>query len=302
MKTIRVQANGLEFEVLEEGEGDRLALFLHGFPEHAFSWRHQMPLFARLGYRAWAPNLRGYGNSSRPPRVSDYRMDALLADVAGLIDASGAKEVTLVAHDWGGAIAWMFAIRRIRPLARFIVMNLPHPALFAKGLRTWAQLKKSWYVFFFQLPDLPERVFGARGAKAIGDAFYNMAIDKSRFPEDVLKVYRDNAMQPGALTAMINYYRAALRGGGVPEMREGWPRVEVPTLMVWGEDDIALGKELTYGTEDYVSDLTIRYVPRCSHWVQQEQPEIVNALVEAWLKGEPVPEVRVAHQLVPAAG
>jgi pimeloyl-ACP methyl ester carboxylesterase len=298
METIFVEANGLRFEVMEEGAGDRLALCLHGFPEHAFSWRHQLPLLARLGYRAWAPNLRGYGNTTRPPNVSDYRMDALLGDVAGLIDASGAKEVTLIAHDWGGAIAWMFAIRKVRPLARLVVMNLPHPACFMEGLKTWAQLRRSWYVFFFQIPDLPERIFGRNGAAPIGDVFRDMAVDKSRFPDEVLEVYRANARQPGALNAMINYYRAAVRGGAVPEAREGWPTVEVPTLMIWGEEDAALGKELTYGTGRYVRDLTIRYVPRCSHWVQQEQPEIVNAILEAWLKDEPVPEVRVEHKLV----
>jgi len=301
MQTIFVEANGLRFEVLEEGSGDRLALCLHGFPEHGYSWRHQLPLLARLGYRAWAPNLRGYGNSSRPPLVSDYRMDALLGDVAGLIDASGAKEVVLIAHDWGGAIAWMFAIRRIRPLTRLIVMNLPHPARFDEGLRTWAQFKRSWYIFFFQIPWLPEFLFGARRARAIGDVFRNMAIDKSRFTEADLEIYRANAAAPGALTAMINYYRAALRGGGVPEMREGWPTVETPTLMIWGEEDTALGKELTFGTDRFVSNLTLRYVPRCSHWVQQEQPEMVNGLMEAWLTGQPVPEVRVEHRLVPAA-
>jgi pimeloyl-ACP methyl ester carboxylesterase len=128
-----------------------------------------------------------------------------------------------------------------------------------------------------------------------------MAIDKSRFTEADLEIYRANAAAPGALTAMINYYRAALRGGGVPEMREGWPTVETPTLMIWGEEDTALGKELTFGTDRFVSNLTLRYVPRCSHWVQQEQPEMVNGLMEAWLTGQPVPEVRVEHRLVPAA-
>jgi pimeloyl-ACP methyl ester carboxylesterase len=299
IETIFVEANGLRFEVQQCGTGDRLALCLHGFPEHAHSWRYQLPLLSRLGYRAWAPNLRGYGNTSRPPAVADYRMDNLLADVAGLIDASGARETVLIAHDWGGAIAWMFALRKVRPLARFIVMNLPHPALMMRGLGTWAQLKRSWYIFFFQIPGLPERLFGAEGARRIGDVFRDMAIDKSRFTDDVLEVYRANARAPGALTAMINYYRAAVRGGGVPEAKAGWPVLETPTLMIWGEEDSALGKELTYGTDAFVRDLTLRYVPRCSHWVQQEQPEIVNALVEAWLTGQPVPEVTADHRLVP---
>jgi pimeloyl-ACP methyl ester carboxylesterase len=144
-------------------------------------------------------------------------------------------------------------------------------------------------VFFFQIPGLPEAMLGANGARAVGEAFRNMAIDKSRFPDEVLEVYRANARQPGALTAMINYYRAALRAGSkVMQPEPG--TVDVPTLMVWGEEDTALSKETTYGTEKYVRDFTLRYLPKVSHWVQQEAPEKVNAIMEAWLTGKPVPE------------
>lgn len=288
-KTITVEANGLKFEVLEQGSGDKLALFLHGFPELNHSWRYQLPLLARLGYRAWAPNLRGYGRTSRPPGVANYHIDHLVADVAGLIDASGAREVTLVAHDWGAIIAWMFAIRKTRPLTRLIIMNVPHPLCFAREIRTWRQMKKSWYVFFFQIPRLPEAVLGANDAKPIGDAFLNMAIDKSRFPDEVLEVYRANARQPGALTAMVNYYRAAMRAGA-KAMQPQPGLVDVPTLMIWGEEDTALSKETTYGTDKFVRDLTIRYLPGVSHWVQQEAPETVNAMIEAWLSGMNVPQ------------
>jgi pimeloyl-ACP methyl ester carboxylesterase len=291
IKTRFVDANGLRFEVDTCGDGERLALCLHGFPEHAFSWRHQLPLLARLGYTAWAPNLRGYGNSSRPPRVRDYRMEHLLADVAGLIDAAGKSSTFLVGHDWGAGIAWMFAIRRIRPLERLCIMNVPHPALFGRRLLRSRQILKSWYIFFFQIPGLPEWLLGRDGARPVGEAFRRMAIDKSRFPEDVLEVYRQNARQPGALRAMIHYYRAAVRSAGaMRDQREliDTP-IEVPTLMLWGEQDVALGKELTYGTEHYVRDLVLRYLPDVSHWVQQEAPETVNAMLESWLLGKPVP-------------
>ena len=124
-----VDANGLTFEVFTAGaaSADRLALCLHGFPEHAHSWRFQMQPLADLGYRVWAPNLRGYGRSSRPPRIRDYAIEALLDDVAGLIDASGAREVVLLGHDWGAVIAWYFAMHRVRPLSRLVIMNVPHP-------------------------------------------------------------------------------------------------------------------------------------------------------------------------------
>jgi pimeloyl-ACP methyl ester carboxylesterase len=286
-----VEANGLRFHVAECGTGDKLALFLHGFPELWYSWRHQMPLLARLGYRAWAPDLRGYGKSERPPRVEDYAIEKLVEDVAGLIDAAPARETVLIAHDWGGIIAWAFAMRRSRPLARLVVMNLPHPACFDREFRTWKQFRRSWYALLFQLPRLPEALMRARGYRAIGEAFRSSAIDKSRFPDGLLQVYRENAARPGALTAMLNYYRAYGRGGGGTRQRaRGYPLIEVPTLMIWGEEDVALCKETTLGTEQYVRDLTIRYLPRVSHWVQQEAPEAVNAMLEAFVTGRRVPE------------
>jgi pimeloyl-ACP methyl ester carboxylesterase len=209
----------------------------------------------------------------------------LLDDVAGLIDAAGKRSTLLVAHDWGGAIAWSFVIKPLRPIERFIVCNLPHPAIFFKQVFRIPQVLRSWYVFLFQFPHLPEWLFSLNDAQAIGDAFRDMAVDRSRFPAEVLAVYRRQALQPGALTAMINYYRALYRY---------WPTkaflqlaetpIEIPTLMIWGERDSALGKELTIGTEKYVRDFTLRYLPDVSHWVQQEAPESVNAMIEAWLR------------------
>ena len=281
-----VEANGLRFHVAACGEGERLALFLHGFPECWYSWRYQLPLLARLGYRAWAPDLRGYGETDRPPRREDYAIERLMDDVAGLIDASGARSTILFAHDWGAVIAWYFAMRKLRPLERLVIMNVPHPAAMERVF-AGRQLLRSWYVFFFQIPRLPEKVLSARGYRAIGDAFRNMAVDKSRFPDEVLRVYRENAARPGALTAMINYYRAHVRGGGARRQRAlGYPIIETPTLMIWGERDTALGKETTYGTDAYVRELTLHYLPDVSHWVQQEAPETVNAMIEAWLGRE----------------
>lgn len=287
IRTRFVQANGLMFEVDQCGDGDRLALCLHGFPECAYSWRYQLPLLARLGYTAWAPNLRGYGGSSRPRRIDDYALPHLLADVAGLIDAAGKPCALLLGHDWGGAIAWSFVLRPLRPVERFIVLNLPHPALFFARLFRFPQILRSWYIFFFQLPFVPEWLLTAFGAKVIG----NMAVDKSRFPDEVLVVYRRQALGPGAMTAMLNYYRALFRQWPTRKQLRDLERtiLEIPTLMIWGERDSALGKELTLGTEELVRDFTLRFLPDVSHWVQQEAPETVNALIEAWLTGRPVP-------------
>lgn len=211
-------------------------------------------------------------------------MNELVADVAGAIEALGYDRCTLVAHDWGGAVAWGTAYAHPAMVKRLIVMNLPHPVLFKTGLTQPRQLLRSWYIVFFQLPLLPEWGLRLRNYHGIAAAFESMAIDKSAFPEEALNHFRKAAAQEGALTAMINYYRANFKDlfnkNSRPQERD---ILSVPTLMIWGEEDTALGKELTYGTEEYVTDFQIRYIPNCSHWVQQEQPELVNQYMRDFL-------------------
>ena len=234
--TRRIAANGFDFAVEEAGDGDHLALCLHGFPESRFSWRYQLPLLAEMGYRAWAPDLRGYGETEpKPAEVSAYVIDRLMEDVAALIDASSAKAVTLIGHDWGAGLAWTFAANAPRPLERLVIMNVPHPAVMSAHLRrSWAQLQKSWYMFFFQLPGLPEWGAIANDARAVRKAFHGMAVDKSNFTPDVLDRYAADAQRPGAIRGMINWYRAALRLQG--KLAGPWPVIETPTLIIWGEE------------------------------------------------------------------
>jgi pimeloyl-ACP methyl ester carboxylesterase len=296
-----VTAGDLRFHVAMCGEGERLALCLHGFPECWYSWRYQMPLLAELGYRVWAPDLRGYGDTDRPVAVADYAIETLLEDVAALIDASGARSTTLIAHDWGAIIAWYFAIRRVRPLERLVIMNVPHPFAVMSAPGAWRQLFRSWYMLLFQLPWLPEALLGARDQRAIGQAFAQTCVHPERFPEAVLEVYRRSAARPGALTAMLNYYRALIRGGGARRQQRLGPRtIETPTLMLWGEQDVALRRETTFGTDAFVSDLTLRYLSQASHWVQQDDPETVNRMLEAWLCGDAVPEASVSDSALRA--
>ncbi len=282
-----IEANGLTFETAVIGTGQDLVLCLHGFPETFFSWRYQMPVLAEAGYTVWAPNLRGYGGTSRPKGVDAYRLSHLLEDVAGLYDAAVARGHTpkiLLAHDWGGIIAWFFILRRVRPFERFIAINIPHPARARDGVWQQGQIGKSWYIFFFQLPFLPERMLTANGARAIGQIFSETAAHKDRFPEDTIQVFQDNALIPGAMTAMLNYYRALV---GRSDMRrflaEGPIETDIPTLMIWGEEDMALGVHLTDDTERYVSDFTLKRLPGISHWAQQDDPDTVNALILEWL-------------------
>lgn len=282
MQTRFVDANGLRFEVLEEGSGDRLALCLHGFPEHAISWRHQMPVLAGMGYRVWAVNQRGYGRTTRPASVSDYALPNLLDDVAALIDASGASSVVLIGHDWGAMVAWCFAAGRSRPLERLVIMNVPHPLCFRAALKHWRQMRKSWYVAFFQVPVLPERMLAAKGGAAVRRMFAGLAL-----PADVLAIYTQQIAEPGAATAMLNWYRATRLGRArLPDLARV---IEVPTLVVWGEEDVALDLICLEGTERYVRDLTLKRLPGVTHWVQQDAPEAVNGMLREFLDRDASP-------------
>jgi epoxide hydrolase 4 len=314
VEMIRVPANGINFEVATmpaastaqaalgassaaAGSEAPLALCLHGFPEHAYSWRHQMPLLSKLGYRVWAPNLRGYGATDSPQEIDAYAIDILVADVAALIAASGAKKVLLLAHDWGGALAWILAMRRPDLIDRLVILNLPHPACLERELKRARQLRKSWYMFFFQIPNLPEYLLRRDQARMIGSMFRGTN-HPERFPADAIAVYRENALRPGGLTAMLNWYRAFFRRRREPQKEEStarrprFPKIEIPTLFLWGDADVALDFRTTAGTENYVANLTFRVFPGISHWIQQEAPDQVNAMLTSWLAGQRVPKYR----------
>lgn len=257
-------------------------LFLHGFPEFWYSWRHQIPEFAK-DYKVVAVDLRGYNDSDKPQAQSAYVMSEFVEDIRGVISGLGYESCILVGHDWGGAIAWSFAYAYPELVSRLIVMNLPHPAKFAAGLKTSQQMLKSWYIAFFQVPFLPEFLIQLNDYRLIEEAFRGMAIDRSAFTDEDIEQYKNAFAKRGALTGTINYYR------NLPtylSQKKVWGILKIPTLMIWGEEDRYLGKELTYGTEEYVQDLRIRYIPNCSHWVQQEQPMLVNQMMREFLDEE----------------
>ena len=270
-----VQAGGLPFEVQETGSGDHLALCLHGFPEHLVSWRNQVPVLAGLGYRVWAVNQRGYGRSARPAGVASYALPHLLADVAALIDVSGARRVTLIGHDWGAMVAWCFAAGRIRPIERLVILNVPHPLCFRAALKQWRQRRKSWYVGAFQIPVLPERLLAANHGAAIRRMLRGVPI-----PPDIVDIYAAQIAEPGAATAMLNWYRAMRLTQGMPRLDTV---IDAPTLVIWGERDVALDLICLDGTERYVRDLRIERLPGISHWVQLHAPDQVNALLCSFL-------------------
>lgn len=278
----RIAAGGLSFAIDEAGEGEDLALLLHGFPEARQAWRGLTPALAQMGWRAVAPDLRGYGDSDRPAGRAAYAIEALVGDVAGLFASLGpARRRILIGHDWGGVIAWQAALRRAAPLDGLIIVNAPHPAAFRRELaRGWRQRLRSWYVAWFQLPLLPEAQLAAGRGAGLAAA---LKAQFPGFPKDLLDLYRANIARPGAARAMLDYYRANARALTAAGQGEGI--IDAPTLLVWGEKDAALDLALTEGLEAWVPNLTVRRLPGVSHWVPEEAPEALAAAVREWLGG-----------------
>ena len=280
MQTRRLEANGLTFAADVSGSGDTVALLLHGFPEGRGAWRRQLEALPSLGWTVAAPDLRGYGDSSRPPGKAAYRIESLVQDVAGLFDALGARRRVLIGHDWGGVIAWQAAIRKL-PLDGLVILNAPHPAVFRRVIRTAEQRGLSWYVLLFQLPFLPELMLTRNGGKALAALLRRQC---PRFPSELLDTYARNIARPGAASAMLNYYRAnAFELVGQPDPKDS---IGCPTLMIWGDKDIALSRSLTEGNEAFVADFTLRRLPEASHWVLEDEPAAVNQAIEDWARAK----------------
>ncbi|HEU4325517.1 MAG TPA: alpha/beta hydrolase [Roseiflexaceae bacterium] len=275
------------------GSGPRLIIFLHGFPQCWWSWRHQLARFmgddtpGALSQRftAIAPDLRGYNETDRPNW--GYNLDTLADDIAALIHELGFQQAVVAGHDWGGGIAWWLAIRHPHLVERLVILNSPHPAVLVKAIgRNWQQTMRSWYMLFFQLPWLPEAAISANNYAAIEQMMRGSARRPEAFTDEDITIYKQSIAKPGALSAAIAYYREqfGVTARGLPPDHE--LRVDMPVLLIWGEDDVALGKELTYPTGRYAPLLTIRYVPRCSHWVHEEQPDLVSDEIIAFLLPE----------------
>jgi len=275
--------NGVRLHYVECGKGP-LVILLHGFPECWYAWRFQLPALAEAGFRVVAPDLRGYNLSDKPQGVGQYRLELLANDVKGLIRALGADSAVLVGHDWGGVIAWYLAMHEPRLVSKLIVLNAPHPQRYLEELRSPGQLLRSWYVFFFQLPWLPEALIRAGGFAGLKHRLRHEPVHANAFDPATIDVYHQALAQPGALTAAINYYRAGLRG-----LREGLSQrikpIDSPTLIIWGEQDCYLGRRLLEGLEPWVADLTMERIADASHWVQAEAPERVNERILQFISG-----------------
>lgn len=273
------QVNGIRMHYVQAGDGP-LMLCLHGFPEFWYSWRHQIAAF-RAAYTVVAPDLRGYNETAKP--ATGYDVLTLLEDVRQLLTSLTDQPAVVLAHDWGGALAWLLASQYPELVERLVVMNIPHPAVFENAVRrNPAQALRSWYMGLFQLPGIPELLFTANDYALVETVFRGAAIRKEAFSDEDIAAYQAALSVPGTLTAALNWYRALPQANSL--LRDRDLTVRVPTLLVWGTADVALGSELTHGTEQYVPDLTIHYIANCSHWVQQEQPALVNTAVATFLQ------------------
>lgn len=257
--------NGVRLHYAEMGNGP-LVILLHGFPECWYEWHYVMPRLAQR-FHVVAPDMRGYNMSDKPQGIAQYTIEKLGQDVAALIEALGEERAHVVGHDWGGAVAWHVGIHHGDHVEKLAVINAPHPVAFQRELRKLRQLVRSYYIFLFQLPVLPEAAMRLTLRRSLAGT----AAVPGSFPQEALDVYENNISLPGAVTAMLNYYRAAVRQS-LRLVREESRVITRPTLLLWGMKDFALLPELTEGLETWVPNLHIEREPDSGHWVPEERP------------------------------
>jgi pimeloyl-ACP methyl ester carboxylesterase len=264
------------------GPGDgQVVILLHGFPEFWYGWRRQIEPLAAAGFRVIVPDQRGYNLSSKPGGVGAYALTALVSDIITIADQLALEKIFLAGHDWGAAVAWSTALLHPQRIAKLVVLNVPHPSVMRKFLSTRPrQLLRSWYMFFFQLPWLPEALFSAFNYRIGARSLLRSSRQDTFSPEDLVQ-YRAAWSQPGALTAMINWYRALFR------VRTKFPdrTVHVPTRILWGERDAFLLAEMAQESLRYCASAELFTFANASHWLQHEEPARVSELLIDFFRG-----------------
>jgi len=273
----------IKMHYVEAGDSSNpLMLFCHGFPECWYSWRHQIRHFSDR-FRTVAIDMRGYCETDKPHSISDYTMEKLVGDVKDVIETLGHEKCILVGHDWGGAVCSAFAQIYPEMLSHLILMNIPHAAAFKQHVeKNPSQLLKSWYMFFFQLPTLPEIFLRSNDFSMIEEVFTQTAKGASRTPcsPEETEAYKFAMSQTRGATGPINYYRAALRYKPTYDINK---KITVPTLRIWGEQDEYLESKMAELSGDYHTKHVLHYIPTGSHWVMLDEPEQVNNLIDSYL-------------------
>jgi pimeloyl-ACP methyl ester carboxylesterase len=274
----RVDGAGVKLHVRAAGPADGpLVVLLHGFPEFWYGWRHQIPALAEAGHRVLVPDQRGYNRSGAPRAVAAYDLDLLVDDVCALIDAAGRDRASVVGHDWGAMVGWHLAHAHPERLRRLAVLNVPHPRVFRDTLRSSpTQLLRSTYALFFQLPALPEWLLGRNDAQLLA-ALLRGSSRPDTFDDPDLAIYRQAWRRPGRLRGMLHWYRAAARRA----LRTAPPSdpIDVPTLVVWGAQDVALSRRMAAPSAAMCSDGELELLDDATHWVQHDAPATVNRLL-----------------------
>lgn len=280
-----IPTNGIRLHAFQAGPVDGpLTILLHGFPEDHTCWRHQVGPLVETGLRVIAPDQRGYGLSDKPEAVASYTLDILAADVLGLIDAGGGSKARLVGHDWGGVVAWWVAITHPDRVERLAILNAPHPLAIRRYLWTHPlQWLKSWYVFFFQIPKLPEANFRRGDWRPLVRALRASSRPGTFNDEDIARL-KESWSRPGAIRAMIQWYRAMIRH---PPRTSAGPRVRVPTLILWGDRDRFLGRGIADASLKFCDEGRLERFPEATHWLHREEPDRVNRLLIEFFKAGP---------------
>jgi len=258
----------------EMGQGP-LVLLLHGFPECWVAWRNQMPALARSGFRVVAPDLRGYGKSDKPEELDAYRIEVLARDVARLVEALGEERAHVVGHDWGGAVAWMFAMWHPDRLDRLAILNAPHPARLSAALKGPRQILRGSHALFFQVPWLPEALLRAGDFFMLRRLFRHDPERTGAYADEDIEQIVAAAREPGALTGMLAWYRAMIQR----PTHTRWKPIDKPVQVIWGEKDRYLLREIAEPEREWVPDLRFAPIPEASHWVHADAPDRVNALL-----------------------
>lgn len=267
----------VRLHVVQAGPTDGpLLMLLHGFPEFWYGWHRQIGPLADAGYRVWVPDGRGYNRSDKPAGIEPYRIDQLAADVLGLLEAAGRQRAVVVGHDWGAAVAWWLALTRPDRIERLVVLNVPHPYVFGRFASTRpAQMLRSWYIAFFQLPRLPEWLL-ERGRCRPLVQLLRWSSRPGTFARTDLTAYQQ--AWSGSLRSMIGWYRAAVQR---PPTRPASGRIRVPTLLIWGARDAFLLRDMAQPSIDYCEQGRLVWLETATHWVQHEEPDRVTALILA---------------------
>jgi pimeloyl-ACP methyl ester carboxylesterase len=270
-----ITVNGIKLHIAKQGNGKKLVVLLHGWPEFWYTWRYQIPVLAEH-FTVVAPDLRGFNLSDKPKGLENYKTDVVASDIAELIPKLGFEKAYIVGHDWGGAVAWTFAALYPALTEKLAVLNCPHPKEMLKSFKANpSQLFKSWYMFMHQIPLLPEILYQFTLPLFFKQFVRGWMYNKQNFKDEDLAAFVSAFKQEGALTGSINYYRAMLQTK--PNRSIFKNKIQSPTLLIWGEGDKALGKELTYNTQQYIdASYEVKYIPNCSHWTQNDFPDEVN--------------------------